>query len=353
MSKEKALCARCTITLKSNEKVVTVVEQKRVERYCSSCNKDREAATKLWESNESEDKVQREATTIEVPEDVRTLYSVFKKHSGQVGGDLYGGEIYGEMTMGSFQRIVEFLMKHCEFGEQSVFLDVGSGLGKPNCHVAVYPGVKHSLGLELMDLRWQLSLHNLRYVMNQTSLSDKPPVVHYAKADACDLQSLNPCTHMYMFDVGFVRETLFRLAKIFNQSSTLKYLVSSKKPRDIIFEYCFLVRHIGSLSISMTSSSEQHSMYIYEAQLKRAPRQAAAPNEQEVSSPLIARALKSPAKPISSPVPASSILNDSLEKLKMGRDEYLAWLDEQLNQTLFKSGTQTRSRAGKRRKLFE
>ena len=47
-------------------------------------------------------------------------------------------------------------------GPNNRFLDVGSGLGKPNLHVAQYPGVKVSIGIELKRERWMLSLSNLK-----------------------------------------------------------------------------------------------------------------------------------------------------------------------------------------------
>jgi len=382
MSGGKALCERCTdvIVVKrvANSKSSP---KKRVEHYCADCASDRRESTKLWNANE-EVKIAKETGLTDVPEDVKLLYSVLKRHSGQLGGDLYGGEIYGEMTIGSFQRIIDFLVRHCEFGARSVFLDIGSGLGKPNAHVALYPGVKYSLGLELMDLRWQLSLHNLRYALQETSLSQRDKcTVFYGKADACDLATFNPCTHLYMFDVGFVRETLNRLAKIFNQSASSKYLVSSKKPRDVIFEYGFLVKHIGSMAISMTSSNESHAIYVYEAlpKLKRQPSTKLVPSSEkkQLPSPKLhpkrgsvpttsssdsdetekevdsVPTTSTPSKP-SIHQPAHAVLQDGIDKMQvMNQTEYMKWIGDCLNATLFKEGHQTRSRSSKRRRLFD
>jgi 16S rRNA G527 N7-methylase RsmG len=32
--------------------------------------------------------------------------------------------------------VVDLMVEHCELGKHSLFIDVGSGLGKPNIHVA-------------------------------------------------------------------------------------------------------------------------------------------------------------------------------------------------------------------------
>ena len=44
---------------------------------------------------------------------------------------------------------------------KSTFIDIGAGLGKPNLHVTIDPGVSLSYGIELIGERWQLSLANL------------------------------------------------------------------------------------------------------------------------------------------------------------------------------------------------
>lgn len=55
-----------------------------------------------------------------------------------------------------------FRQEETGFDENSSFIDVGAGLGKPNFHVAQDPGVEISYGLELEKVRWQLSIANHR-----------------------------------------------------------------------------------------------------------------------------------------------------------------------------------------------
>ncbi len=47
--------------------------------------------------------------------------------------------------MGPYER-------KCDFENQSLVIDVGAGLGKPNIHTAQYFGVRLSIGIELEDL---------------------------------------------------------------------------------------------------------------------------------------------------------------------------------------------------------
>lgn len=87
---------------------------------------------------------------------VTCVYKIIKKSTGSLGGNGHNGPIYGELTMGSMQRIVNYLVLECELDQASLFLDVGSGLGKPNFHVTQYPDVRVSIGIELETIRYQV-----------------------------------------------------------------------------------------------------------------------------------------------------------------------------------------------------
>jgi hypothetical protein len=93
---------------------------------------------------------------IKVNSKVSKVYKLINEASGAIGGNSSHGPIYGEQTMGSFQKILNYLKLHCEFNNDSRFVDVGSGLGKPNFHVAQDPMVKLSIGIELHYDRFQV-----------------------------------------------------------------------------------------------------------------------------------------------------------------------------------------------------
>jgi hypothetical protein len=84
------------------------------------------------------------------------VYKVIQKATGALGGNGSNGAIYGELTIGSMQKIIKILVEKCDLNSDSRFIDVGSGLGKPNFHVAQYPGIKLSIGVELEEIRWQV-----------------------------------------------------------------------------------------------------------------------------------------------------------------------------------------------------
>lgn len=200
-----------------------------------------------------------------VPAKVRELYKAIKRATGELGGDGPGGAIYGEMTCTSFQRVVDALEAHAGLCADSKFLDIGAGLGKPNLHVAVSPGVRMSVGIELMPVRWQLSLLNLRAALKSSPLARrKMPNVAFARRDATEVACLDPFTHVYMYDVAFTPPVLEAIARAYNTSSTPQYLISYHKPRKIIWEHRFLVHLVAVVpNTSMMGSGGKRTAYIY------------------------------------------------------------------------------------------
>lgn len=197
-----------------------------------------------------------------VEHEVTEVYKTIRKQTGALGGNAAGGAIYGEITQASFQRIVDYMKDKCELSEASLFLDVGSGLGKPNFHVAIDPGVEVSYGIELEELRWHLSLHNLRSVLQLDVNRSKRNRTVFSAGDITDAKTLNPFSHIYSFDVGFPPTVMDELAAIFNRS-TAGYFVSFHAPRKVIDLYGFAVENLGRIATSMAGSSEGHMCYFY------------------------------------------------------------------------------------------
>lgn len=73
---------------------------------------------------------------------VKKVYSIIHASTGSIGGNADGGAIYGETTAFSLQNMINLMKVHTGFDSSSCFIDIGSGLGKPNLHVAQDPGVE-------------------------------------------------------------------------------------------------------------------------------------------------------------------------------------------------------------------
>jgi len=211
------------------------------------------------------------STTIQVPTNVRKVYTAINKMTGRIGGNGSGGAIYGELTVGSMQKMVNQMKKHTQFSSQSRFIDVGCGLGKPNIHVAQDPGVEFSFGIEMEKVRWLLGMHNLYNVLSEARKENgfnKNPdqaIRHrcaFMYGNITSASSFDPFTHVYMFDIGFPPTLFHILSQMFNRSHS-PYLICYHGPKLMVERYKFEVELVTQLTTSMYGSSENHMGYIY------------------------------------------------------------------------------------------
>jgi len=205
--------------------------------------------------------------TLPVKSATRKVYHLVNKMTGSIGGNGHGGAIYGELTVGSMQKMVELMKIHTNFGPESRFIDVGSGLGKPNLHVSQDPGVEFSYGIEMEHVRWMLGMTNLNKVLEaaQKQGKDEDKIGHrciFQHGDITEAERFDPFSHVYMFDIGFPPKLFKQLGKMFNRSQS-PYLICYHGPRLMVDRYGFDVELIIQASTSMHGSSENHTGYIY------------------------------------------------------------------------------------------
>jgi len=247
------------------------------------------AAQVLVASPESEPTVSVEAQTkrrlifgkyvhlIACQRNVEHAYKIVRRLTGSIGGNSYVGPIYGELTMTSMQKMVNLMIEHTGLGKDSGFIDVGSGIGKPNIHVAQCPGVAFSCGVEVEFLRWTLGMTNLKAVLQEAVAQQHAKDQGEEDVDeACCLRgntvflhkditrakTFDPFSHVYMFSIGFPPPLWLELSKMWNHSQS-PYLICYHSPKDIIDSYGFDVQLVTQQMTSMHGSREQHMGYIY------------------------------------------------------------------------------------------
>ncbi|GMH92696.1 hypothetical protein TrST_g1794 [Triparma strigata] len=191
-------------------------------------------------------------------------YGIVNKLTGKIGGNAEGGEIYGEQTIGSMQKVVEVMKKFQNLNSSSRFIDVGAGLGKPNIHVACDPQVSFSYGIEINVSRWHLSLSHLIPILRSTLTDvDMPPQkLTLEQGDIFSANTFDPFTHVYMFDIGMPDVIFDHMSKMFNEAES-EYLVSYQPPRRIVGKHGFKVELICQMGVKMHGSAEGHTGYFY------------------------------------------------------------------------------------------
>jgi len=152
---------------------------------------------------------------VETPcqKNVQEIYRIINKLTGSVGGNGSFGAIYGELTVGSMQKMVDLMKIHTDFSSASRFIDVGSGLGKPSLHVCQDPGVEFSYGIEMEMSRWMLGMANLQAFIRAAKaqevsfqlLAESDKIggnCFFDHGNIMDAISFDPFTHVYMFSIG-------------------------------------------------------------------------------------------------------------------------------------------------------
>jgi hypothetical protein len=190
------------------------------------------------------------------------VYGIVRKITGTLGGSgSQGAPIYGELTKGSMTRMVELMKASTGLDSSSFFLDVGSGIGKPNFHVAIDPGVQVSFGLEIDDDRWLLSM-NCLIATHQCANRFGAQKCIFIKGDIKNANVFDPFTHVYMFSIGFPPALWVELADIWNRSASL-YLICFHAPKDVIGAYEFDAELLAHQSTTMHGSQQHHTAYVY------------------------------------------------------------------------------------------
>ena len=73
-------------------------------------------------------------------------------------------------------------------------------------------------------------------------------VVH---CDILEALTLDPFTHVYSFDVGFPPDTQRQIARMFNASTFVAWLVSFQSPAKILHQYGYMVEFLDQLTTKM------------------------------------------------------------------------------------------------------
>ena len=136
--------------------------------------------------------------------DVRALYALIHNKTGNLGGNAACGPIYGELTSGSMQTVIDLMKQYTYLGPLSKFIDVGSGLGKPNLHVMYDPGVAFSYGIEMERSRFMLGMTNLNAVVKNSRQANSTweckCIFDYGNIKSAN--TFEPFTHVYLFSIG-------------------------------------------------------------------------------------------------------------------------------------------------------
>ena len=161
--------------------------------------------------------------------------------------------MYAELRRASLVQVFEILKWNCGFDSDSVFADLGCGLGKVVFLASLY-GVKKSIGVEVVPQH----IENARNSMKKLNSVN----VEFIEGDIKDnLHKLDKVTHLYAFDFLFSDETM-RVIYDFLRMHKGIFVVSFRKPKEMLNQL-LNVTVIEIVKGKMTHVSESHNCYVY------------------------------------------------------------------------------------------
>ena len=136
---------------------------------------------------------------------LKEIYSTspYLKYKNQTEFNLTtdGRDTYGEITQKGTDDLVRHFKKH--FNNNTVFYDLGSGLGKMVLHIGLQYDIKKSIGIELSKERYQGAIDlKEKYAKNNTNIQfHLKSFLDYNLSDATVIYMDNTCMSHEMNEI--------------------------------------------------------------------------------------------------------------------------------------------------------
>lgn len=195
---------------------------------------------------------------------LKKLYSSMQAEERRLGGGEGVCGVYGSIACAGMDRVVAMLKHHAAFATDSVLVDIGSGLGRPLAHVAMDPGVRRGIGIEIDSVKHVKALEFTKRVFAKMQLD-------------CDVLLLNKHikdvlwtdgTHAYTFWEGFSADDKARVAEFFNTSNMKHIVVVQRAMRDpcaAMHDHGFArLRLLDKTPVTMSGSGRAFHAYLFE-----------------------------------------------------------------------------------------
>jgi hypothetical protein len=199
--------------------------------------------------------------TSEVYSKVCTLITgIYNDTHRGLGSDGSGGSVNGELG----NKACYIFSIKLQLSQEDVFLDAGSGSGLTLCRIQALANCRASIGVETEVIRYNIAQNfNLRLM---TNLSDLDIRVGFDHSNICTFKSFNGVSKLFMYDAVFVESDMFKIAKIFNNTSTIEYLIATNG--NLFDSFGFQVELIEKLgNFKAKGCQMSHSFYLYKSLL--------------------------------------------------------------------------------------
>ena len=161
--------------------------------------------------------------------------------------------MYAELIPSRLVRMFEIFKRDCNFNSNSVFVDLGCGVGKV-VYMAFKSGVRESIGIEEEKKHVEEMKKSMK---NLTAEGVK--IIHGLIEE--HLHEVSHVTHLYSFDFVFSPTTLNTIFA-FVKKHTGVYWASFQRPADLTARG-LKFQILEEITGKMSRSKESHKCYVY------------------------------------------------------------------------------------------
>jgi hypothetical protein len=123
------------------------------------------------------------------------LDSVMCKHEKVLGGGEGIEGVYGSLTSAC---MADVFGDWPGFGSNSILLDVGCGIGRPQVQALCTHGVSHSVGVEIDIVKCDKAVPFIQRAAQELGLDASCIKILHTGGTSGELTTLEPCTHLYL-----------------------------------------------------------------------------------------------------------------------------------------------------------
>ncbi|KAG2501386.1 hypothetical protein HYH03_001174 [Edaphochlamys debaryana] len=205
---------------------------------------------------------------------VDALYSLMQSFENKLGGGEGVEGLYGSITQGGMQKVLDCLRHNTGFNKSSKLVDIGAGLGRPLLHAMVTAGLEDVWGVELDSVKCNKATAFCGHVIENMALKgmiradSRVPEIYCSSIE--EVKSLDPATHAYSFWEGVPGTGKIAFGELFAKSKTLKAVavvqraVRGEEPAAMMREWGFgPVMLISAFPVSMSGSGRSFTAYVF------------------------------------------------------------------------------------------
>lgn len=144
------------------------------------------------------------------------MEKVFHTRERQLGGGAGCVGVYGSLAAKCMSDVFSDMPS---FGRDSVMVDAGCGLGRPQAQALAEWGISCSIGVEVDSVKCDRAVTFIQRVAGDLHLDASG--VKILCADSSTLPTLDPCTHLYLCWQGWAADDKAKMGRLVKESASV------------------------------------------------------------------------------------------------------------------------------------